>query len=157
MRTLDASFFQNGKAAKGLKPKRFSTTELEPGSVAYVASLTAIERDLCEVQWQKTRRTETSVGLRPFLVTWCLCDEQNKRMFDAGDDPLKLSESFAAAVKSVSGMPSRVISRAFDAATELNGFSESDVEELEKNLEATAGECGNGDMQPTPESAVASG
>jgi len=157
MRTLDASFFQNGKA--GLKPQAFSTQEIERDSVAYVASLTANERDLCEVQWQMYRKqnSDSAVGLRAFIVTFCLCDAENVRMFDSGSSDKRLTTEFINAMDAIAKMPSRLISRAFNAASELNGFTESDVEDLEKNSEATANGCGNGAMPQQPVSAVASG
>lgn len=93
------------------------------GDGYYVAQLTADQRDQCEVEWQALGGGDV-VGFRAFLVAYCLCDESNNRFY---------ADNVGEAAKALGVKDARPVTRLFDAAVKKNGFSDSDVEELEKN------------------------
>ena len=59
------------------------------------------------------------------LVSACLVDESGERMFTSLED-----------VGALGALPAKVLARLFDEASELNGLSEADVEELAGNSDA---------------------
>ena len=157
MKVFDKSFMENGHSVRKLKPQRFSMQEIEPGLIGYLATLNAVESDMMEIQWVRYKTKHGLAGFSSYVVAWCLCDENNNRLFDSGDDEETLSESFLAAFNKIKQWDADLVKRGFAIATTSNGLSEEDIKELEKNSEATAGECGNGETQPMPASVVASG
>jgi hypothetical protein len=90
----------------------------EWGGDVYVRTLTGTERDSFEKQWAGGKVPE---HVRAGLVVKTLVDESGKRIFEDGD---------VAKLGSKSAM---VLDRLFAIAQRLNGLSQKDVEELEKN------------------------
>jgi len=100
------------------------------GMVAYIAELTADERDERMETWYPRRREareqENNVGFRAYAVAATLCDAQRK--FLAADE--KAANDLADKLGPQNAVP---VSRLFNKACELNGLLPEDVEELEKN------------------------
>ena len=98
------------------------------GSVI-IRSLTGQERDQFEMSVLEKRKGNIEAALgkmvnfRARLVALTVVDEDGDRLF-SDSDVLLLAKKNASA-----------ISRIFDASRKLSGLSESDVEELEGNLE----------------------
>lgn len=84
--------------------------------------LTAQERDRYEASLQKVKNgvvIPDSVNARARLVSWCAIDESGMRLFK-GDE----------ALQRLGAKSSKALSRLFDAACEISGITEQDVEEL---------------------------
>lgn len=88
----------------------------EWGGEVNIRTITAAERDKFELQC-----SESFVNVRARLCSLAICDESGKRLFD-DTDVAALGEKDAAP-----------INRIFEAARKLNGFTDEDIEELEKN------------------------
>lgn len=98
----------------------------------FVKSLTALERDYFEQQWGEYKASDSVCGIRAFLVAFCLCDKDGKQTNDSGKES-KAKQDFLQIVEKLNNTPAKYIQPVFNAASELNGFSSTDVEELEKN------------------------
>ena len=94
----------------------------EWGITAFVRTMRAGERDAWEQEMIGKGEGERRENLRASLVARCLVDSSGQRVF-ADADVVALSAKAAGPVD-----------RAFAVATRLNGLSQNDVEELEKNL-----------------------
>ena len=129
-------------------PTKVPTPEIEPGSCVYILGCGPDDRDLAEVQFTNYKRSiqsEGNVGIRKFLVTWCLCDPDNNRLVDPGPDETAVSPEFLDAMNALSeSIPMATFVRVFDAAHKAMGMSQDDIEELEKNSETTTADDGNG-------------
>jgi hypothetical protein len=90
----------------------------EWGGDVWVRTISASERDQLEMQWEKTKR----VHFRARLVWYCACDEKGADLFQETDIPVLGAHSTAA------------ITRICDVGFRLNGFTKTEIEELEKNL-----------------------
>ena len=88
----------------------------EWGGTIYVKTVSGTERDRFEESLNKNRE-----GFRVKFVVAAACDENGKPLFTAEQ---------AAALAGKSGA---VIGRVFDAAWDINGFSQERVEELGKD------------------------
>ena len=113
--------------AKDVKIEQVEVPEW--GGHVYVRSISALERGLIEEDAAKFKESKGKGSFaRTFTVKFAslaLCDEKGKRLFDDKDIAL-LQEKNAAA-----------ISRIAEAAQRLSGFSQEDMEELEKNSKGT--------------------
>lgn len=92
-----------------------------------VRTLKASERDYFEASTLQRNGKEVSTNLlniRSRLCLLCIVDENGERVFREEDEyPL-------------GGKSAAALSRIFDVAQRLNGFTKSDVEELAKNSNA---------------------
>lgn len=101
--------------ADDLKTVRIAVPEW--GGDVFVRVMTGMERDEFEDFLIKGKAR----GARAELAARTLVDEQGQRLF-TGDEIEVLGKKSAPA-----------LDRVFDAAQRLNGFSERDIKELEKN------------------------
>ena len=137
-----------------LIPGQVATPEIKPGSTAYIAALSADERDLMELQWSGLKKAGRSgnVGFRAFVVAWCLADAANKRLLDPGTDEEEVRKDFLEGCRLLGQQHAAALCRMFNLACAKNSILEKDVEELEKNSATPASDAGNGD-KPSPPAA----
>lgn len=94
---------------------------IEWGFTVRLISLTGTQRDAFEdksmIQKNGTQKMNL-VNFRARLLSLCIVDQENKRLFPDVDVPL-LGQKNAA-----------VLERLFEKAREMNGMSDKDVEEL---------------------------
>lgn len=102
----------------------------EWGGEVRVKTLTGTERDQYEADSVKIKgnRREMTGNLRARLIAMCAVDENGQLMFTRAD-VMKLGQKSAPALE-----------RVFEAAANLNGMSEDDVEELAGNFDGTQNE-----------------
>lgn len=108
----------------------------EWGGTVRVRAMSGFERDKFETGMVETRgnkRVENYTNLRAKLVALVVIDEDGKRLF-TDKDVAALGTKSAAALQ-----------RVFNAAQELNGMSDSDVEELTESFEPTPDENSTSD------------
>lgn len=120
-----------------LKPSDLKAVKVsvpEWGGEVYVAELTASERDAIETKWLEARDGESMIGFRGYIVAACLCNAERELLFA---EPGKV-------FRQIGNKDARGVTRIFTAATELNGFTKSDQDELVKNSAATPSASGNG-------------
>lgn len=104
----------------------------EWGGTVRVQSLSGRERDKFEssmIKMRGNKREENLENLRARLCVLCMVDESGQRMFNDKEDVIKLGNKSAKALQ-----------RVFDAAQEINGMTESDVEEMTEGFEEAPGE-----------------
>jgi hypothetical protein len=146
MPTLDLATIK-GLGEKKLAAVRVTVHEWGEGLYAYIGQMSADERDdRLESNWMRRKEQfgrDDNAGFRAFAVAACLCDEN--RTWLAADE--KAINALADSLGDRSAVP---ISRMFNHACNLNGLTEADVEELEKNLPATPSNDGCGGSQETP-------
>lgn len=113
-----------------LKAYAVPVPEFGEGMEAWIAELTADERDRrLDIPWLKHKERsgqQDNAGFRAFAAAACWCDEA--RNFVAADEAAIVAT--AERLNSQLGSP---VTRMFVKADEVNGLSESTVEELEKN------------------------
>jgi hypothetical protein len=101
--------------------------------VVRLQTLSGAERDRFEASLQKDvgkRQVRNLENIRARLLSLTLVDpENNERMFDSPED-----------VKALGGKSAAALSMLFDVACEMNGITDADVKELEKNSEQTDGD-----------------
>ena len=113
-------------AANCFKKVKIDTSDWTPGeeSWIYVRELSARERDEFENSLTsgtgKKLKFETK-DVRARLAVLVCCDEAGARIFSPDD------------VDWLSQRPAGILSKIYDAAQQLNNFSDEDVEELVKN------------------------
>jgi hypothetical protein len=90
----------------------------EWGGSVTVRAMTSRERDAYEASMVEG---DKYVNVRARLVASCLVDENGERMF-SDEDAEALGNKGASAMN-----------RIFNVVTRINGFSDSDLEDLEKN------------------------
>ena len=90
----------------------------EWGGNVRLRTITGAERDRLEV---RVSGDKTGNNIRAALCALCICDEKNSRMFSDAEVE-RLGQKSASA-----------LDRIFQAARTLNGFTDSDIQELEKN------------------------
>ena len=121
-----------------LKPSDLKAVKVnvpEWGGEVFVAELSASERDAIETGWLEARDGESMVGFRGYITAACLCNEQRQLLFpEPGKVFRKIGDKGAAGV-----------TRVFSTATELNGFTKSDQEDLVKNSDAAPNVSGSGE------------
>jgi hypothetical protein len=99
----------------------------EWGGTVYVRPMSAGERDRWEGELiERTEKRKESIvkateNMRAVFLAKCLCDESGALLFGPED------------IEALAGRSYRAVDRAFEAAQSINGLSEADVEELEKN------------------------
>lgn len=99
----------------------------EWGGMVYVRSMSASERDAFEQSVSLGSNGSIARNLnniRARLAVLCLCDESGARMFEDSEAETLGRKSAAA------------LDRIFEVARRLNALTDSDVEELRKNLPA---------------------
>lgn len=119
------------RGCPNLKVQSVPVPEIGEGKTAWIAELSADERDVrIDVPWGEYReRTENTTGehFKAFAVAACLCATE-ARDFLAAD---------AAAIESAAAYlgkcGNKAVSRMFDVADKLNGFSHEEREAIEKN------------------------
>lgn len=105
--------------------------EFGAGMVAYIAELSADERDArLEIPWLKHKETNGqsgNEGFRAFAAAACWCNSQ------ARDFVAKDAAEIAAAAAKLGALDSKPVTRMFAKAAEVNGLTEEAIQELEKN------------------------
>jgi len=91
------------------------------GVTVHVATMTGKERDNFEYDVSKATRKNDNRGLKLRLVMLTACDEKGERLF-ANDDAEWLEQKSA-----------KEIDRLANVALRINGFTDKDVADLEKN------------------------
>ena len=136
------------KKRAGKVPTEVPTPEVEPGCVAFVLNPEPDDRDLAEMQWlayQRQAGKTGNVGFRKFMVTFCLCDEKNKRLVDSGTNEDAVSPEFVDAMKGLAkSIPMPAYIRLFNVASQNMGLNTEDIEELVKNSTTTRRAAGSG-------------
>jgi hypothetical protein len=103
-----------------VKLKRVEVQVPEWGGSVYVRELLADERDILELEWERTKRK----NFRARMVLACACDEN-------GVDLFKMEDLLA-----VSKKESTAVGRICEEAFRLNRFTKEEVDQLEKNFES---------------------
>ena len=101
------------------------------GRSFFVKVLNAFERDVFESQWLKVKQADSVIGIRAFMVAFCLCDSDGKKEFDSGEQAEPCQE-FKEAVEKIGNLPAGKVQPLFSAAMTVNGCSDEGVDELEK-------------------------
>lgn len=91
------------------------------GDEVWVQGLTASERDEFEASCMEPDGSTNVRGMRSRLITYCVVDEDGKRLFQP-TDALKIGN-----------LPAVQIVRVSDVAMRLSGLLKEDLKELEKN------------------------
>ncbi len=100
--------------------------------VFFIKHLNALERDKFEQQWLKVKPDDSVIGIRAFAAVFCLCSKDGKLSHPSGGK-VTPNKEFLEAVEHANKTPAGMLSKLSDVALEVNGFSKSDVDELEKN------------------------
>ena len=112
-------------AAQDVEPVPVEVPEW--GGTVYVRPMSAGERDRWEGELlERGEKRKESIAasvenLRAVFLAKCLCDETGKLLFGPED------------IEALSAKSYKALDRAYEAAQSINGLSESDVKELEKN------------------------
>ena len=112
-------------SAQDVKPVSVKVPEW--GGTVYVRPMSAGDRDRWEgdlldrAEKRKESITAATENLRSVFLAKCLCDEAGELLFGAED------------VKALARKNYKPIDRVYEVAQTLNGLSDADVEELEKN------------------------
>lgn len=104
----------------------------EWGGEVMVRTLSGRERDEFEASTVKTNKGKQEQNFDNFrarFVALCVVDEQGQRLFATRQEVAMLGNKSVAALQ-----------RVFNAAQELNGMTEADVEELTESFEEAPGE-----------------
>jgi hypothetical protein len=114
---------------KLLQAKAVETRDVDLGNGEFVRvrGLSGKERDALEASTIQGKGKNKDVNLSNFRAKLCvraIIDADGKRLFK--DDEVALLGEISA----------KVISKIYDAAAELSGLSEADVDELTKNSES---------------------
>ena len=114
------------KIKKKLPPE---SVEID-GETVFVCRFSSMQKDQFDIHWSAYRESTGSkgVGLRAFVVAFCLCDEEGNRQFDSGNDQ-EPSESFVDALQQFLEADSELIEPVFEKAATINGI----IEGSEKN------------------------
>jgi len=97
----------------------------EWGGEVTVSAIPAFERDRFEQEVAAVGKGKIVENLRARLVARCLVDENGNKLFEASD------------VVHLGKKSAKVVNRLFEVCQKINGFSDDDIEELEKNSEQT--------------------
>lgn len=92
----------------------------EWGGIVRVQAISAMDRDRYE---QRVSGMKDWGGIRATLCVQCIVDDEGNRIF-TDDDIEALSQKSGA-----------VIDRVFEVARRLNGMTDEDIQEMEKNSE----------------------
>lgn len=93
--------------------------------VLKLRGMTGAERDRFEASMAPKGRSNkpNMENFRARLIVQCAVDEDGNRLFNAGD------------IKMLGSKSSLALSRVFDKCQEMNGLSDSDVDELTENFD----------------------
>lgn len=93
------------------------------GGVVRIRALTTAERSRFEASLQRNGKPDPKkiVLVREKLIVLSVVDANDQQMFSEEDIP------------EISKLPARAVEQLFNEVRELSGFSEGDVESLEKN------------------------
>lgn len=112
-----------------LKAHAVDVPEFGDGVTAYIAELTAHDRDeRLEVPWLKHREETgdtSNAGFRAFAVAACLCDESRKFQAESTAEIFELAGQ-------LDKCDSRPVTRLFNVAVEANDLNSS-AEDAKKN------------------------
>ena len=130
----------NVKQLAEIQDRDFQDIEVpEWGAAVRLAVMTGIDRDSWEMSMMKADNSERGFGInlqaysRANMVARCIVDEDFKRIFKTQKDIEVLSQK-----------SSFVLDRLFDICQEMNGITDDDIDELEKNSEAAqSGDSGS--------------
>lgn len=127
--TLD--FLKEAGGGPSLKAHPVPVYELKPAMIAWIAELSADERDSrLEIPWlahKEATGQEDEAGFRAFVAAACLCSSED-RTFVAKD-----AKEIAEAAAMLGKQDSRPVTRLFIKAAELNGLTAAAQEAIEKN------------------------
>ena len=93
----------------------------EWGGDICLKTMTGFQRDKYESEILKCQKNNSFVNMRVKLAIYTVCDEDGNLLFEEKDINLLTKKSASA------------LDKIFDEATKMNGISEEDIEELEKN------------------------
>ena len=155
MKTLNLEALLNLENKK--TPARVPVNEIERGAVLYIMAAGPDDRDLCETQWGNYRKAfgleDSNVGLRKFLVAWCLVNEDNEQLIAPGPEANRVRPEFIEAMnKLAETVPMPAMIRLYETASQKMGFSKEDEAELVKNSETTPSDDGSGTKRKQPAS-----
>jgi hypothetical protein len=105
--------------ANGKTLKREAVEVPEWETTVFLRELLSHERDAFELGFQNQSAPLDNIRAR--LVCLCAVDAEGKRLFDNKD------------VELLGNQPASIMSKLFNAASKLNGLTDSDVEELKKS------------------------
>lgn len=128
-----------GGQLESLRAVAVPTPEWKKDSLAYVAELTANERDELEIGWAEFKATkgeEDNVGFRAWCVAFCLCDVERGLLFDPDEVP--------AMAEKIGKRNGKATSRLFNTISRINGLTKQDIDVLEGNSAATPPENADG-------------
>lgn len=118
----------NKEAILGCNDLVSETVEVpEWGGSVVVRTMTGAERDRFEAEISKAGGFVGMEHVRARLLVRTLGDVAGNRLFDEND------------IEALSGKSARALSRLFDVATELNGMTKEDQEELAGNSSGAPG------------------
>ena len=95
----------------------------EWGGTVYLRNLSGSERDEMEIKFREAAdNPQIFVGIRAYVLSLVLCDEQRYRLFTSTEDVERLGEKNAA-----------VLDRLFEIALDMNAIGEAAIEDAKKN------------------------
>lgn len=105
--------------------------------VVRLRMLTGTERDRFERMMQEAQtnnsKKKNAENFRARMVALCAVDDEGKRLFNTNDIAVLGTKS------------SKALSRVFDACQKMNGFTDSDVEELTDSFDESPSEPSTSD------------
>jgi len=116
--------------AKDLKTEVVSVPEW--GGDVIVSTMTGEARDKMEMDVYGERRSDkdaTIKNVRAKIISFSVVDKEGKLLFGKPGDVMKLG-----------GKSGKALDRVFVVARRLNGIGDTDIKEMEKNLEAIPSE-----------------
>lgn len=118
-------------ALLGAAPRRFAVVPIEGLGNVRIRSLTELERSRIEVSMRDKRgnlSSAKSMDLKSRLIVDCVVDAQGNQLYTNND------------IQHLRRQDSKVTNALVDAIQAHCGWSDDDIEDLEKNSGATAGE-----------------
>jgi hypothetical protein len=113
----------------------------EPDSwVLRLKGLSGTERDRFEASMapKGNSKRPNMENFRARMVTWCAVDEDGNRLFNSGD------------VKMLGERSAKALGRVFDKCQEMNGLSDSDIDELTEDFtDGPSGSSTSGSPSPS--------
>lgn len=103
--------------------------EWGPKAAVRLKVLSAMERDAFEASTVTTKggkQKPNLANLRARLVARCMVDGKGSRVFESGD------------VARLGNKSSKALDRLFSKCQEINGFTDSDIEELSEDFDETS-------------------
>lgn len=125
---MPALTLESFKAAPPVLAHEIHTPEFGEGATAWIAELTAAERESrVESPWRKYKELTGQDGsLRAFLVAACLCN-------DAGRNFMCPEHRLGAFAEELAQLPIKTFDRLYHACENVNGLGEAAQAALEKN------------------------